>query len=198
MEGHTDLKVVLVRQRILNRLNKSLASQNLLRHLVHGVLHAGAVILSEGLEGDLTGRLPGSVKVLHISAHLVESREALPAPSGIDIRAEDAVPGLLESGVLVADEAPELRVGALQHGQVVQRGADVDALALDHVNLDIALLLPVAHERVRVRLAVDRHARPAVRDDLGVRGVNVRILRDEVCAQDRAEQLGGSYWVLAR
>lgn len=187
---------MLVGQRVLNRLNQRLSSQDLVRHLVHGVLDTGAVILREGLEGDIPGGLPGDIELGRKRAHLVQAAEVFPVPVSGDIGAENAIPSLLELGVLVTDEAPELGVGALEHGQAVDGGLDVDALALDNVDLDGAGLVAVLVERVRVRLAVEVHAGPAVGDDLGLRGVNVVVAGDEVGAQDGAEQLGRSDWVL--
>lgn len=180
---------MLVRQRIVHRLHQRLVGQDLLGHLVHGVLDTGAVILGEDLQGDLAGTLPGGVELGDDGADLVQRGEGLPGPAGVDVGAEDAVPGFLEGGVLVAQEAPELRVGALEHGQLGQAGGDGDAAALGHVDLHGALLLAVAHERVRVRLAVDGQPGPAVRDDVDVRDVDVPVLGDEVGAQDGAEEL---------
>lgn len=43
-----------------------------------------------------------------------------------------------------------------------------------------------------VGLAVNVHARPAVGDDVSVRGVDVLVFLDEVGSQDGAEELWGS------
>lgn len=128
--------------------------------------------------------------------HLGEAAEAAPLPVGHDIGAENAIPGLLEGGVLVAEEAPELGAGALQHGQAVDGGVDINALAFCNVDLGVAGLAAGLGEGVRVWLAVDAHALPAVGHDVNVRRVDVAILLDEVCAQNRAEQLGRSHGVL--
>lgn len=189
---HTNLKVVNVRQRILDSIKQRHSSQNLLTHLVHSSLHTGRVILGKSLAGSITGSLPRKVKVVHISLDIVQASEAAPLPVGINLGAENTVPSLLERGELVTDEAPELGTGALEDGQAVNGGVDFDALALDDVDLDVAGLGAVLDEGVGVGLAVDLHAHPAVGDDVDVGGVDVGVLLDEVCAEDGAEQLGGS------
>lgn len=192
----TNFKVVFVRQRVLDSLDERLSRQDLLRHLVHGSLHTGTVIMGKCLESDLPGRGPGGIELGDVGTDLAEVAEALPLPGGIDIGAQDPIPGLLEGGVLVAQEPVELRASALEHGEARDAGLDVDSGALGHVHLDIAGFLAVADEGVRVGLAVNVHARPAVGDDVGVRGVDVLVFLDEVGAQDGAEELGGSDRVL--
>lgn len=49
-----------------------------------------------------------------------------------------------------------------------------------------------------MRLAVDGEPAPPVGDDVHVRGVDVRVLLDEVVAQDGTEELRGSHRVLLR
>lgn len=120
----------------------------------------------------------------------------LPMPVASNISTQDTVPGLGKPSVLVTDEAPELRAGALKHGQVGDVGPDVNTLALDHVDLDGALLFAVLVERVRVGLAVDVHASPTVGDNLDLRTMDVAVAIDEVVANDCAEQLRGSHRVL--
>ena len=128
---------------------------------------------------------------------LRQATEAAPLPVRCDVGAQNAVPGLLESGVLVPDEAPELRVGALEDGEAVDGRVDVNAAALDDINLDIAGLGAVLDERVRVGLAVDVHAHPAVGDDVDVRGVDVAIPLNEVGAEDGTEQLRRCHGLLS-
>lgn len=81
------------------------------------------------------------------------------------------------------------RAGALQHGQALDAAADDDAVLAADAGLDVARLLAVAHEAVRMRLAPDLHARPAVRDDLYVGGVDVAVRLNEVGAEDGGEEL---------
>ena len=188
---------MVIGQRVVDDLDERLRREDLISHLVHGVLHTGAVILCEGLEGDVSGGEPGGIEAGPERADLVDAAEALPVPVAGDIGAEDAVPGLLESGVLITNEAPELRVGALEDLELVDAGLDVDTLALDDIDVHVARLLAVLVERVRVRLAVDVHARPAVRHDVGVHRVDVPVAADEVLAQDGPEQLGRRHGVLA-
>lgn len=187
---------MLVRQRVLDRLEQGLTSQDLLRHLVHSVLHTSRVVLGKGLKGDVPGRRPGRIEMRHSSAHLVQPAEPAPLPAGVDIGAENTIPCLREGGVLVAQEAPELRVGALQHSQLGQRRRDVNTLALDDIDLHVAGFLAIPEEGVRVRLAVDGHTGPAVGDDVDMGGVDVVVLGDEVASKNGAEELGGSDGIL--
>lgn len=195
-EIHTNFKVVLVRQRVLDRLKQGLTSQDLLRHLVHSVLDTGRVVLGKGLKGDIPGRRPGRIELRHSSAHLFQPVEAAPLPAGVDVGAENTVPCLREGGVLVAQEAPELRVGALQNGQLGQRRSDVHALALDDIDLHVAGFLAIPEEGVRVRLAVDGHTGPTVGDDVDMGGVDVVVLGDEVGSKNGTKELGRSDGVL--
>ena len=181
---HTNFKVVVIRQRILNGLHQRRGSQNLLCHLVHSRLDRGAVILGEGLKGDGAGGFPGSSELLEVRLDLGQASEAAPLPVGRNIGAENTVPGLLEGGVLVAEEAPELGAGALQHGETIDGGVDINTLALNDVDLNVAGLGARLNERVRVRLAVNVHAHPSVGHDLNVSRVNVAVLLDKVCTQD--------------
>ena len=137
---HTNFEIVVIGQRILNSLDERCSGKNQIRHLVHSRLDRGAVILCEGLESNCPRSIVGSIELLEVSLHLGEACEAAPLPVGCDIGAEDTIPGLLEGGVLVAEEAPELGAGALQHGQTLDGGVDIDALALDDVDLDVASL----------------------------------------------------------
>lgn len=193
---HTNFEEVDIRQRIVNSLQERLNSKNLLSHLVHSRLDGGTVILSKGLEGNSAGRLPSSIELLNVCLDIGKTSEAAPLPVRGDISAEETVPGLLEGRVFVADETPELGTGALQHGQASDRAFDVDALSFDDVDLHVARLGARLDKRVRVWLAVDLHAYPAVGNDVNVRRVDVAVLLDEVCAQDRAEQLRWGYGVL--
>lgn len=125
-----------------------------------------------------------------MSLDLGKTAEPAPLPVGGNISAQNTVPGLFESGVLVTDKAPELRVGALEHGQAINRGVNVNTLTLDDVDLHIPSLGTVLDERVRVGLAIDVHAHPTVGDDVDVGSVDMGVLLNEVSAKDRAEQLG--------
>lgn len=180
---------MVVGKRVLHRLDQRHTREDLLAHLVHGVLHTGAVILGKGLEGNFASQLPSSIELVGMSLNLGQAVEPAPLPVGSNISAQDAVPGLLEGSILVTDKAPELGVGALEHGQAIDGGVDVNALALDNVNLHIAGLGTILDERVRVFLAIDVHAHPAVGDDVDVGSVDVGILLNEVRAEDGAEQL---------
>ncbi|KAL2277369.1 hypothetical protein FJTKL_00072 [Diaporthe vaccinii] len=186
----TDLEVVLVRQGVAGEVCLGHRLQDLLAHLVHGVLHAGALVLGKRLHGDGPGGLPGGVEPGRGLAHGVDPGEGLPRPGAVDVGRQDAVPGLGEGGVLVAHEAVELGPGALEHREPHDAAPERDAAVPGHGGLDVAGLLAVAVEGVRVGLAVDDHAGPAVHDDLDVGGGDVRVGVQEVLTQDRGEELG--------
>lgn len=181
---HTNFKEVNIRQRIPNSIQQRYSSKNLLPHLVHRSLDGGTVILSKGLEGNSAGRLPSSIELLRVHLNIREASEEAPLPVRRNIGAEETIPGLLEGSVFVADETPELGTGALQHGQTLDRRVDLDTLALDNVDLHIASLGTGLDKRVRVRLAVNVQAHPAVGHDIDVRRVDMTVLLDEVCAQN--------------
>lgn len=181
---HTNFKEVNIRQRILNSIQQRYSSKDLLSHLVHRSLDGGTVILSKGLEGNSASRLPSSIELLRVCFNIGEASEAAPLPVRCNIGAEETVPSFLEGSVFVTDETPELGTGALQHGQTLDRRIDIDTLALDNVDLHVASLGTGLDKRVRVRLAVNVQAHPAVGHDIDVRRVDVTVLLNEVCAQD--------------
>ncbi|CRK29992.1 hypothetical protein BN1708_005120 [Verticillium longisporum] len=187
--AEVNLKVVLVGQGVGDGLGLGGDLEDLLAHLVHGVLDAGALVLGKGLEGDGAGGVPGGVEAADV---LLDGGEAVgegPGPGGVDVGGEDAVPGLGQGGVRVADEAVEGRAGGLEDGELLDAARQGDAVAGD-AGLDGARLLAVAQEGVRVRLAVDVEARPAVDGDanVGDRDVGVRV--EEVGAEDGGVELG--------
>lgn len=49
---HTNFKVVLVRKGVVNSCCLWYGLENLLAHLVHGVLNRRGILLSKGLHGD--------------------------------------------------------------------------------------------------------------------------------------------------
>lgn len=180
----TNLKIMLIRQRILNSLNQRLERQNLIRHLIHRILHTGTIILRKGLQRDIPSRSPSSVEFGHVNLHLIQTGKVLPVPVCIDIGAEDAIPRLAKSRILIPNKAPELGIGALEHGKVLDGRVDVNALVLGYVDLDGPGFLTVLVEGVGMGLAVDGHAGPAVADDVGLGGVDVFVCLDEVGSED--------------
>lgn len=192
----TDLKVVLVGERVGDVLNQRDLGQDLLAHLVHGSLDGGGVVLGEGAHGGIAGALPGSVKLGDDGPDSVDGAEICPFPGGINVGGKDAIPGLAEGGVLVAVEAVEGGAGGLKYGEALDAGGDGEALVAAEGDLDVARLGAVAEEGVGVGLAVNDHARPAVGDDLDVGGMDVRVGSGEVVGEDGAEELGGSNRVL--
>lgn len=191
---------MLVRQRILHRLNQRLVRQDLIRHLIHDILHTGAIILRKDPQRDIPRRLPRIIEHVDLTTHLVQIPEPLPLPVRRDIGTQHAVPGFRKRGVLVAQEAPELRIRALQDRQAADARVDGDApvffTAVGHVCLHGAGLFAVLDERVRVGFASDIHARPAMCDNVGLSGVDVVVGLDEMRSQDRGEELGGRDRVL--
>ena len=190
-DQRTDFKVVDVWQGILDRLHQGYSGQDLLAHLVHGRLDTCRVIFGKRLQRGVSGGLPGTIKLVQIGLDMLHIIEAAPLPLGIHLGAEDPVPSLLERGEFIADKAPELGTGALQDGQPIDGGCDIDALALGHVHLDVAGFRAVLEERVRVSLAVNGHAHPSVRDDIDMGDVDVGVLFDEVGAEDGPKEFGG-------
>lgn len=197
MPAEVDLKVVLVGQRVGGRQGLGHGGEDLLAHLVHCVLHAGALVLGKGLHCDVAGGAPRWVELGHGGADGGQVRE-LPGPGGVDVGGEDAVPGLGEGGVLVADEAVEGGAGGLEDGELLDGAGEGDAVLAGDAGLDVAGLLAVAEKGVRVRLAIDGHAGPAVLDDFDVRGVDVGVGLEEVGAEDGGEELRGVDGVLLR
>ena len=153
--------------------------------------------MGKSRKGNVASSCPGCIELVDVGLDIGQATdETLVLPAGRDVGTEYTVPRLGQSGVLVTNEAPELRVGALEHGQTVDGRVDVDALALNDVGINDPGLLAVAVERVRVRLAIDDETGPAVRDHVDVRKVDVAVGLDEVGSEDGSEQLGRSHWVL--
>jgi hypothetical protein len=142
----TNLKVVFVGERVVDRLNEGSGSQNLVGHLVHCVLHAGAVVLCECAHGDGPDIVPGLVEFGNVGADLVECRKSLPMPIALNFRAKDTIPNFGQLRVFVAVEAVECGARALQDEQLVHTRFDRDAFALSCHNLDFACLLAVTIE----------------------------------------------------
>lgn len=185
----TKLEKVLVGQRVGDQVGFRHSGQNLLAHLVHGVLHTGALILSKSGERNVASFLPRRVELGARLPHGFYIGECLPLPSGVNVSGQDAIPGLSQRGELVPHEAVEGRASALQHRQAHDAAADDDALLAADAGLDVARLLAVAQKAVRMRLPPNLHARPAVCDDLDIGGVDVAVFLNEVGAEDGGEQL---------
>lgn len=82
---------MLVWQRIVNRSDGRHSGQNLITHLVHGVLDACATVRGKGLDRDGPGTVPRLVKFWYHRFDMVESIEGLPCPSAVDFGAQDTV-----------------------------------------------------------------------------------------------------------
>lgn len=119
-------------------------------------------------------------------------------PASFNLSAENAIPRLGELGVLVTVEAMEGGSSTLEHKQFLDLGTDRHALALPGDRLDDANFLAITVEGVWVRLAVDVHTGPSVLDDLDMRGMDVRVCRDEVLTNDGGKLLRGVDGVLLR
>lgn len=188
---------MLVRERKVCRDHGGRGVQDLLAHLVHGGLDARAVVFCKGLHDNGPRVVKGLVEARHGALHLSQVGE-LPSPAAVDVGGQDPVPDLGEGGVLVADETVEGRAGALEHAQARYAAGEGDAALAGYPRLDVAGLLTVAVERVRVGLPVDGHAGPAVGDDVDVDGVDVGVLLQEVGAEDAGVELRGVDGVLLR
>lgn len=189
-----NLKIMLIRQTVIDGVYAWHCREDLVTHLVHGVLHAGAIIVGERLQRDIPRRLPRFVKRLLAELDFLQARERLPQPAALDFGRENAVPGFWQDRVVALVEAVKRGARALQHQQFVDAALDGDAAAgllVARHDLHLTNFLAVAVEAVWVRLAVDDHARPAVLDDLDVCGVDVRVLVHEVLREDATEEFGG-------
>ena len=186
---HTEFEVMLVGQRVGDALNQRYGGQDLLAHQIHSRLHGGRVVFGERAHGDLAGRVPGGVKFGDGGLDVGQAVKALPLPDGVDIGAEDAVPCLAKRGVLVAHKAMEGGASRLEQRQALDGRLDDEASAAPESDLDIAGLGAVAEEGVRVRLVVNHHTHPAMRNDPDVDGVDVRIMRGEMGREDAPKSL---------
>lgn len=187
---------MLVGQRVANNLHLGRLLQDLLAHLVHGVLDRGGLVLGERLEGDVAGRLESLVEPLNALLHVGDGGKGLPVPGGINVGRQDTVPSLAEGGVLVPDEAVEGRAGGLKDGETLDGGLELNASLAGDASFHVAGLVAVAVEAVGVGLAVDVDASPSVNDHLDVGGVDVGVLVEEVLAEVGGVKLRGVDGVL--
>lgn len=186
----TNFKVVLVRQGVVDRLNIRDGRDNLLGHLIHRSLHAGADLFSERLERDFPRETPSPVEFRDVCFDRLEAVEFLPLPRGIHLGTQDAVPSLRQGGVLVANKAPEFGTSTLQNVEAGDARRNLDALALSHIDLHISGFRSISQERVRMRFAVNSHPCPSVGDDVHVGNMDVFIGLNEVSADNGPEKLG--------
>ncbi len=93
--AEVDLEVMLVGQRVVDCLEQGLGCQDLLAHLVHGVLHTRAFLERKESEGDLAGVGPRVIEFVHVLLDRVNAGEGRPRPVGVNRSAEDAVIGIL-------------------------------------------------------------------------------------------------------
>ena len=137
---------MLVGQRVPDVLNLRDNGQDLVAHLVHGVLHASTGILCKGIQSNLPGLAPSLSKLWRKPFDLVESRECLPIITTLDLGAQDSVPRLGQLSVLVAVEPVEGGSSALEHKQLVDARRQADSatiVACDAVNLAQLLAISV-------------------------------------------------------
>lgn len=191
----TDLKVVLVGERVAGRLDLWNSLEYQLAHFVHGILHRRTLILRECLHGNVSSILPRLVELGNASLNCRRVGELLPRPAAVDIRRQDTIPCLRERSELVADIAMEGGPCALQHRQPNNGTLDTDAIPPGD-NFDISRLLSIAVEAMGMGLPVYGHARPAMDGDLDTRRVYVRVGIEEMLAKDASIQLWRVYRVL--
>lgn len=141
-----DLEVVFVGQRIVNCFDQRSRGQDLLAHLIHGILYAGALVFGERLECDFACILPCFVELRNLPLNVIESSENLPFPASIDRGAEDTVPDFGQSGVIVPNEGVESRSGALQHQKIGDCGSDLNALAFTNSGFNDPLFGTIPEE----------------------------------------------------
>jgi len=194
--AEVNLEVVLVWKQIVDLLNEWHCSQDLVAHLVHGVLHAGRLVLCKGLGGDLVSSLESWVEFAGLGLDGCERVEGSPCPVCLDFGGQNAIPGLWQSSVFVPVEAIEGRSSALEYKQLVNAALDREAGSFSVHKLDVSCLCAVAKEAVWVRLAINHHASPLVLCDVDVAGVDVRVFANEVVTDDRSEKFWWLDWVL--
>jgi len=189
MPAEIDLKEVQIRQGEIDCFDGRRVLKDQIAHCVDGVLAALTQVCGEGLDDNLPRFIECDIEPVAHCSHLVHVLERLPLHAAIDLRAQHAVPSLLERGVLVADEAVELGISGFQYGQSLDHRVDGDALALCDGGFDVAAFGAVADEGVGVWFAVDDHSCPAVNHDGDRRFVDVAVEGDEVGADDGGEEL---------
>lgn len=195
--AEVNLKVVLVGQRVVDVLDLWHSSEDLLAHLVHGVLDTGALFGCKRLHCDFARALPCSVELVGRGGSLDggDVRERAPGPAALDFCAEDAVLRLGQDGELVfCVVAVEGAAGAFEHEQALDAGADLDALAARGDDVGGARVGAVAEEGVWVGIAGDLHASPAVLDDIDTRDGQVGVAVDKVLGEVGSVELNGQDW----
>ena len=176
MPAEINLKVMLVRKRVIDSFHPRNRSQNLVTHLVHGILHACAVVVCKRSESNFTRLFPRLVEILGPETNLLQTGECLPQPTTLDFGAEDAVPCLLQDCVVALVVSIEGRARALQYEEFVDAGFDGDAaagFAISRYHFDFADLFAVAVEAVGMWLAVDNDASPTVLNNFDMCSMNV-------------------------
>ncbi|KAL3712261.1 hypothetical protein TMatcc_000959 [Talaromyces marneffei ATCC 18224] len=136
--------IMLVRQRVLHRLNLWHNGQNLICHIVHGSLHTSAILLCESAQSNFPCSAPCVIESGRIGLDLSKAREVLPVPCCIDLRAENTVPDFRQSSVFVTHESPELGSGGFQDMQTLNCRSNFDSLALGNVDLDVTCFSAIA------------------------------------------------------
>lgn len=190
---------MFVRESVVDSVNLRVGSQNILTHLVHGVLHARAVLVCKSVHGDAAGSRPGFIETVGSSLDVLDSLEETPLPVTFNGGAENAIVRLGEDGVRIVDiEAEKRRAGTLQNQEILDARLNGDALALASNDVDDSCVIAVAVEGMRMRLALERHSRPAMNNDIDVSHVDVLICGDEVRRQDRCEEFWRCDGVLLR
>jgi hypothetical protein len=176
MPAEINLKVVFVRKRVIDRVHSRNRSQNLIAHFVHRILHARAVVICEGLERNFPCLLPRLIEILGPEMDFLQAGECLPKPATLNFCAEDAVPGLWQDGVVALVVTVKSRARALQHEELVDAGLDGDTAAsflVSCYHFNFADLFAITVEAVRMRLAVNDDASPAVLDNLDMCNMDV-------------------------
>lgn len=111
----TYFEVVLVRKGVVYGFDFGHGIQDLLAHLIQGVLDARTTFLCKSLEGDRSSGLPRLVKFGNCRLHVLNAAERIPGPSAVDFGAQDSVVNVRQGGVLVLVKIVERGPGTFEH-----------------------------------------------------------------------------------
>lgn len=152
-------------------------------------MNTSTVVLGKELERDFSSSFPGLVEFGRVVLDSLEVGQGAPLPACVYVGGQDAIPGLGQGGVLVANESVEGGAGCFEHGESRDGAGDVNAVLAADTGLDVARLAGILDEAVGMRLPVDIHPVPSVGDDVDVGHMDVAVLLDKVIAQDRGKPL---------
>ena len=189
----TYFEVVLVRKRVVYGFDFGHGFENLLTHLVPGVLGAWTTFRCKGFEGDGSSGLPRLVEFGNGRLHLLHTAERVPDPSAIDFGAQDSIVDVWQGRVLISIETVKGGPSTFEHQKSGNGRANTDitdTLVFVRSRLHVPGLRAITEEGVRMRLAPYDQSSPSVSDNLAPRGVDVIVLLNEMGSNDCPEKLG--------